>query len=250
MTFKDHFSDRSALYATFRPDYPASLFTLLARLTPSHRVALDCGTGNGQAAIGLADHFERVVATDESTQQLAHAIPNARIEYRLAPADESGLPDASVDLVTAAQALHWFEIAAFFEEATRVLVPDGAIAIWGYGDPTLDTASLHATLHQFNRGTLEPYWLPERQLLLDGYSTVRFPFREIQQHTMLLERRWTLPELAGYLRTWSATSHYAEKHGSDPVADVEDALARDWGDPATPRIIRWPLHLRVGSLPR
>jgi SAM-dependent methyltransferase len=248
LRFKDHFSDRAALYATYRPLYPEILFTLLAGLTREHRLALDCGTGNGQAALGLVNHFDRVVATDPSLEQISRATLHRQIEYRVAPADSSGLPDASVDLVTAAQALHWFDAPAFFREAQRVLNSGGAIAVWGYGDPILDSETLDRTLHAFNRGTLERYWFPERQLLLDGYRTIPFPFDEVALPAVELEMRWTLPELAGYLRTWSATARYAAEHGFDPVIDIEKSLSAGWGDPRKPRLVRWPLHIRAGKL--
>ena len=237
------------MYAAHRPLYPPGLFRELARLTSGHLLALDCGTGNGQAAIGLAQHFARVVATDPSEEQLSFAARNPRVEYRRARAESSGLNDASVDLVTAAQAAHWFDLPAFYDEAKRVLAPDGAIAVWGYGDPILDTSLLHSTLHAFNRGLLESYWPPERQMLLDGYRTMPFPFDEIDFPRLMLEMRWTLPELAGYLRSWSATNRYVAEQGADPVADVEKALSREWGNHEQARLVRWPLYVRAGRVP-
>lgn len=248
MKFKDHFSQRAALYAVYRPHYPDSLFTYLAGLTSGHELALDCGTGNGQAAVALAEHFARVVATDPSSAQLANATPHANVEYQVAAADHSELPPQSVDLVTAAQALHWFNAPAFFAEAKRVLKRAGVVAVWGYGDPILDTDSLQRLLHTFNRVKLEPYWSAERQILLDGYRTVDFPFAELTPPKFELRARWTLAELTGYLRTWSATASYIERHGLDPVSELEGALAAEWGDPADHREIRWPLHLRVGRM--
>ena len=248
VTFKDHFSGRAALYATYRPLYPPALFEFLAGLTPRHRTALDCGTGNGQAAIGLVSYFDRVIATDPSAEQIRNATSHERIEYRVAAAQSSGLPAQSVNLVTAAQALHWFDAAAFFAEAKRVLAPDGAIAVWGYGDPLLDSAPLDAELHAFNRGLLEPYWFAERKLLLDGYKSIRFPFDKVTVPTFELEMKWTLAELAGYLRTWSATLRYRERHGVDPVLEVERSLATHWGGANAQRLIRWPLHLLAGKM--
>ena len=250
MTFKDHFSSRAALYATYRPLYPAGLFDFLGSLTSRHGLALDCGTGNGQAAVGLAALFDCVVATDPSAKQISSAVVHERIEYRVTAAESSGLPERSVDLVTAAQALHWFNAAAFFEEAKRVLVDDGAIAVWGYGDPILDSSSLQDTLHSFNRGLLEGYWFPERKLLLDGYRDVPFPFDELAVPSLRLETRWTLSELAGYLRTWSSTARYASEHGIDPVVEVEQAFAANWGNPRVERVITWPLHIRAGRIPK
>jgi SAM-dependent methyltransferase len=225
------------------------LFALLAGLTPGHRVALDCGTGNGQAALGLVNHFERVIAIDPSVDQINRATPHPKIDYRESRAESLALPDASVDLVTAAQSLHWFDTAAFFYEARRVLNARGVIAVWGYGDPRLDTKALDDTLRGFNHGMLEPCWYPERKLLLDGYQTIPFPFDEITLLPRELEMRWTLAELIGYLRTWSATARFVAQRGFDPVVEVERSLSSDWGDIRQSRLVRWPLHIRAGRLP-
>jgi SAM-dependent methyltransferase len=248
MKFKDHFSQRAAAYATFRPHYPKSLFTYLATLCPQHELALDCGTGNGQAAVEIAKYFARVIATDPSAAQIEKATQEHNVEYRVARADESGLPPASVDLVTAAQALHWFDTAAFFAEATRVLKPDGAIAIWGYGDPELDAPRLQEILYAFNRGKLEAYWFAERQILLEGYRTINFPFAELTSPEFELRAEWTLDQLLGYLRTWSSTARYVEQHHIDPVTVLEPMLAAEWGDAGRKRIVRWPIFLRAGRL--
>lgn len=245
---KDHFSDRAALYAVFRPTYPDSLFDTLAGLPARRSLALDCGTGNGQAAVGLARRFEHVVATDGSLDQLKHAKAERNVTYRHSPAETSGLPDRSVDLVTAAQALHWFDIPAFFDEARRVLVATGVVAVWGYGDPIVDQPRIQSLVHGFNRGTLEEYWPPERKLLLAGYRTIEFPFDEIALPAFSLEQQWSLSQLTGLMRTWSASSRFAARHGRDPVADVEPDLTREWGSPDRPRLIRWPLYLRAGRI--
>lgn len=197
----------------------------------------------------MVNHFQRVIAIDPSADQISHATRHPRIEYRLSRAESSGVNDASIDLVTAAQSLHWFEAARFFAEVRRVLDPRGAIALWGYGDPILDTESLDLTLRAFNRDTLEKYWLPERKLLLDGYQTIPFPFDEIALPAMELEMRWTLGELVGYLRTWSATARFIVERGCDPLPEIEKSLSKEWGDATQSRLVRWPLHLRAGRLP-
>ena len=174
------------------------------------------------------------------------ADPRPGIEFLVGTADSSGLPDSSVDLVTAAQALHWFDAPAFFREAKRVLSPGGAIAVWGYGDAVLDTPELQRILHAFNRGTIESYWLPERQLLLDGYRDIEFPFAEIAVPTFTLERRCTLANLMGYVRTWSATARFVAEHGLGEVERLESELATHWGSHDTERSVRAPLFLRAG----
>jgi SAM-dependent methyltransferase len=174
------------------------------------------------------------------------AEPHSSIEYRVATAYENNLPDGSVDAVTAAQAIHWFDHALFYSEAKRTLRTDGVIVVWGYGDPVIDDVRLDRIVHDYNRGTIESYWRPERDLILAGLQTIPFPFREIVAPTFTMERSWTLPELCGYMRTWSATAAFAEKHGGDPVARVEASLAEYWREGT--HLVRWPLHVRAGYL--
>jgi SAM-dependent methyltransferase len=222
------------------------LFEYVASVAPRRTLAWDCATGNGQAAVPLAGFFESVIATDASSEQLKEAEPHPRVTYRLATASSSGIPAESVDLVTVAQALHWFDLPEFYAETRRVLAPGGAIAIWGYGDPVLDEPELQRRLHEFNRGKMEPYWSANRDILLDRYQTIPFPFDEIQPPAFELRKQWTLEELGGYLRTWSATGKFVERHGNDPVVEIEAALGEMWGGESRTRIVTWPLYLRVG----
>jgi len=246
LTFPDHFSARAAAYAAYRPDYPAALFAYLAGLVARHHLAWDCATGSGQAALGLAPHFTRVVATDASAAQLAHARPHPRVEYHVALADASGLAAGSADLVTVAQALHWLDLDAFYAEARRVLAPGGALAVWTYGDCVLREPALDRVVGRYNEETVGPYWMPERQLVREGYRTLPFPFREVDAPAFTLERAWTVAELAGYLRSWSATSRYVAARGHDPVNEVEAELQALWGGAERRHLVRWPLTLRVG----
>jgi SAM-dependent methyltransferase len=244
MDFKDHFSDRAALYSQFRPTYPDALFEWISTLVPRHEIVWDCATGNGQAAVGLARHFRGVIATDASAKQISMASPHGSIDYRIATAYASGLDDESVDVVTVAQAIHWLDHAQFYSEARRVMRPDAAIVVWGYGDPVIDAADVDAIVHAYNRGTIERYWRPERELILSGLRTIPFPFREVAAPEFIMEREWTLSELAGYMRTWSATAAFAADHGGDPVGVVENALSRVWGKDT--HRVRWPLYVRAG----
>ena len=249
--FADHFSASAAGYAAFRPTYPPALFAWLASLLPGdarRARAWDCATGSGQAARGLAAHVAHVVGTDASVAQLAHAAPHPRVSYAAATAERSALAAGCVQLVTVAQALHWFDAAAFHAEARRVLAPGGVVAAWSYGDLTLDDPALDAVVHALAHGTLAGHWPPERRLVDEGYRTIPFPHREVAAPAFALEHRWTLPQLAGYLRSWSAVARWQAAHGgADPVADAERALAAGWGDGgAAARPVRWPLALRVG----
>jgi SAM-dependent methyltransferase len=232
-------------YAAHRPTYPARLFAELAARAPSADLAWDCATGNGQAAVGLAAHFRRVIATDASEAQVASATPHERVSYRVALAESSGLDSASVALVTVAQALHWLDLDRFFAEVRRVLVPRGVIAAWCYTLLEVDDR-VDPLLRHFYEKTLGPYWAPERRLVDAGYRTIEFPFDEFDLPPLAIEQCLTLDQLAGYLRTWSATQRYAEERGRDPVPGLIDEIARVWGDHAAGRPTRWPLSIRAG----
>src|SRR6185437_7024311 len=239
--FKDHFSKRAASYAAYRPSQPAAVIAFAASLPPRRELAWDCGTGNGQAARGLAEHFATVIATDASAAQIAYATPHPHVQYRVAPAEASGLDSRTVDLVTVAQALHWFDVERFYGEVKRVVAPGGAIAVWAYGDARADEPAVDRVLREFTRGLLGPYWPPERRILDAGFRTIPFPFREVPPPELTLEERWTLPELLGYLRTWSATAAYNAAVGRDPVDEFTAAFATAWGNDSTRQLIRWPM---------
>src|ERR1700722_9687450 len=176
--FADHFSSLAAQYAAFRPGYPDALFAWLAATAPSRVVVWDCACGSGQASQGLARHFDHVIATDASEAQIKLAEPDAKIDYRVALAEKSGLDDQSVDLVTSAQAAHWFKHEAFYEEARRVLKPRGLIALWTYELFTIDDEGVQDCLKIFYQQTIEPYWPPERVYVKNHYRTLPFPFED------------------------------------------------------------------------
>jgi SAM-dependent methyltransferase len=248
VTFPDHFSGSAATYAAHRPTYPPALFAWLADAAPARGHAWDCATGSGQAAVALAAHFARVTATDASAVQLAHATAHERVSYAVAPAEASGLPDASVDLVTVAQALHWFRRDAFWREARRVLVPRGVVAVWSYDDLTLDAPAADAAFQAYVRAVLGPDWPAERVLVGAGYRALELPFDELDVPAFPLERAWTLDALLGYVRSWSATARHVARTGRDPVPGLRDVLAAAWpgGDPRTPVTARWLLVVRAG----
>ena len=243
--FRDHFSGVAEAYATFRPQYPAELFAALAGAARQCGTAWDCATGNGQAALGLASHFERVIGTDGSAAQLAAALPHPRLRYLCALAEAAPLAAGSVDLVAAAQALHWFDSARFFAEARRVLAPGGIVAVWCYGLAEIDPA-IDAQVHRFYADTVGPYWPPERKLVETGYRTVAFPFHELALPPFAIVQQLTLTAFVGYVRTWSATQRYLTARRHDPVPDLIRALAPVWG--SATRRVRWPLSLRAGRV--
>jgi ubiquinone/menaquinone biosynthesis C-methylase UbiE len=247
LTFQDHFSDAAAGYAIFRPRYPDALFAFLAAAVGRHDLAWDCATGSGQAALGLAPHFSRVIATDASPAQIAHATPHPAVEYRVAPAERSGLAAGSVDLVTVAQALHWLDRSAFYAETRRVLAPGGVVAAWCYVLVRIAPA-VDRVMDRFYHNTVGPCWPPERRIADERYRTIEFPFAELPAPEFTIEQALTLDELAGYVRTWSGTRRYAERNGVDPVDNLVAQLREPWGDPGARRVARWPVYLRAGRV--
>jgi SAM-dependent methyltransferase len=247
MTFKDHFSGHAGIYHEARPTYPPALFDWLAAQAPSCELAWDAGCGNGQASVALAAHFTQVFASDPSATQIANAQACPHIDYRVEPAEQCSLVDASADLVTVAQALHWFEHARFYAEVRRVLKPDGVFAAWTYADCRVD-AAIDKVKDRLYVDLTGPYWPPERVHVDSGYRTLAFPFTELATPSFEMRATWTLAQFLAYLRSWSATQRYQKANGVDPVALVEVDLAHAWGDPSVPRVVRWDFHLRCGHV--
>ncbi len=242
--FLDNFSRQAREYARFRPTYPDALFNWVAEQSPATDALWDCATGNGQAALSHAERFDRVFATDASATQIEHATPHPRIEYSVAPAEESGLEPGSVDAVTVATAIHWFDLSAFVEEVRRVLRPGGLFAFWTYADAELDPA-LRDLVREFSRGPLGPYWSDRvRSLWSAGYGAYAIPMEEIDAPIFEVEAAWNPDQLLGYLRTWSATQAFVEAQGEDPVSRIDAHVRATYGSRDTVDI-RWPLQLRA-----
>lgn len=244
-TFKDHFSGHAQVYRDARPHYDPALFAWLAAQCAQRDLAWDAGCGNGQASVALAAHYARVVGTDPSAAQIANAQAAPNVDYRVERAEACSLPDASADLVTVAQALHWFDLDAFHGQARRVLRPGGVIAQWSYADCRID-AAIDAVKNRLYVDVLDSYWAPERRLVESGYRELAFPFERIEAPPFELRVTWNLAQFLAYLRSWSATQKYLAAHGVDPVGAMERDFATAWGDGAQPREVVWDLAMRVG----
>ncbi len=244
---RNWFDEGGRAYARFRPEYPSDLVDFLASLTPQTRLAVDVGCGNGQLTRLLSASYDAVIGLDPSADQISHASQDERITYLRAPAEQLPLDPHSADLITAAQAAHWFNLPAFYQEVRRVGVQGGVLALISYGVLELE-AGLNDRFQEFYWNEIGPYWPPERRLVDEGYAGIDFPFEPLPAPVMHIELEWHLTEFLGYLLTWSAVRHAKEAGHSTILMRFADDLAAAWGDSNQRRSIRWPLNMRIGKI--
>lgn len=242
---KDLFSEQSKEYSAFRPAYPPALYDFIMNKVSDNKAVWDCGCGNGQVAKDLAERFEKVCATDISANQIANAAKKENIFYSVLPAEKTTFADTQFDLVTVGQALHWFDIPAFFKEARRVSKPTGIVAVWGYSLLNVDKP-IDSVISNFYTSVIGPYWEKERKLVDDRYRTIEFPFTRIDVPRFKFSFDWTIDELLGYLSTWSAVRKYIQQNQSDPVEELSPDLRRLWGNEK--RKVSCPLFVRMGKV--
>ncbi len=247
MTFKDHFSRHSGEYSRFRPSYPKRLADFLAGVSPRRGTVWEAGCGSGQLTTLLADRFERVLATDASEEQLANAPVLPNVEYRCVRAEDSGLPSRTADLCVAAQAAHWFDLDAYYTEVRRVGRTGSVVALVTYTLMQVND-SVDEIIRTFYASELADYWPPERRFVETGYADLPFPFEEMDAPAFEMSEEWSLPQLLGYVRSWSGVRALLENAGSRTFDVLEEDLAAEWGESEVRQVIRWPLAMRLGRI--
>ncbi|XP_068661061.1 uncharacterized protein [Aristolochia californica] len=255
------FNKQADLYSETRPTYPDDLFEFIASKTSNHLLAWDVGAGNGQAAVALARIYEKVVGTDTSAQQLSHApkLPNVRYQQTAATIsipelEQAVAPRASVDLVTVAQAFHWFDLPSFYEQVNWILRrPGGVLAVWCYTEPQVDDAVDDVFWKLYKESG--PFWAPQRQMVDDRYRSVDFPFDPVEGegHTGPFEfkgGKWmNLDKFLTYVRSWSAYQTAKEKGMELLKEEVIQDFQRAWGgDGSALKLVKFPVHLRIGRI--
>jgi SAM-dependent methyltransferase len=241
---KDNFSGHAQDYAAYRPTYPQALFDWLETIVPEQPVVWDCATGNGQLASGMAGFAKKICATDMSVRQIESAVQAENIFYSVCPAEESGLPDKTFDLITVAQAVHWFDFGRFYEEVRRVAKPGAKLVLVGYGK-VITGSDTDPLIDELYGKTLGPFWDPERRYLDDRYETIPFPFGELSAPDLAIEVSRTAEEFANYLETWSAVKHFEKKRRFSPLDEIRSALSNVWHGR---RVIHFPLYIRAGYI--
>ncbi len=131
MSFTDRFSERAGAYVSGRPSYPAeAVDVLFAGLGDLGDVLVaDLGAGTGISSRLLAARGARVLAVEPNGAMRDAAEPHPGVQWIDATAEATGLNEASIDLVTAFQAFHWFDHARVLREIVRILRPGGRAAV-------------------------------------------------------------------------------------------------------------------------
>ena len=246
MTFKDYFSQQAAAYSTYRPRYPKALFEYLASLCSRCDRVWDCATGNGQVAMSLVPYFQKIIATDASASQIENAATHPSIYYRIEPAEKTSIETASIDLITVAQALHWFDRARFFTEAQRVLKHNGIMAVWCYKLLSI-SEEIDPIIEEYYRDIVGNYWPVERQLIEEEYRSIHFPFEEIDPPQFKMEAMWSLDRVFGYLETWSATQRFIADRRSNPIDLIRPRLTEAWGGSNASKLVSSSMAMRIGK---
>lgn len=246
MERKDYFSTQSKVYAAFRPAYPPALYEFIFKHLKNRSCAWDCATGNGQVAQYLANHFDTVYATDISQQQIDQAFLAKNILYLVSPAEQTVFREHQFDLITVAQALHWFDMDAFYKEVRRTAKDGGLLAVWGYTllgiEPAVDKLFI-----DFYKNTTGPYWDSARKLVENEYRDISFPFESLPCPEFTIKVKWTLDQFGGYLNSWSAVQKYKKVHGINPVDQFINTLKNFWkkGDL---KVVTFPVFMKLGKI--
>ena len=245
MEFKDYFSKQAKEYSLYRPKYPSELFEYLCGLVKEHNTAWDCATGNGQAALGLANYFGKVIATDASRSQINNALPHSKIEYRVSPAENSGLAGNSIDLITVASAIHWLDTDKFYAEVKRILKPGGVFAVWSYNGNNINP-EVNKILEKFSHKVLYEHWPIESAIAWNFREKIQLPFEEIISPQFFIKLSWDLKDLLNYLYTWSSTQNYIKTRGINPLDELYKELINVWGKENEKKSVKIPLIMKAG----
>ncbi|WP_028296631.1 class I SAM-dependent methyltransferase [Olivibacter sitiensis] len=245
---KDNFSAQSDKYAKYRPTYPSEFFDYLNSLVPTKQNAWDCGTGNGQVAIRLAETFDKVFATDISQPQINNALRADNITYTVQPAEKTDFENQFFDLIVIAQAIHWFDFEQFYSEVRRTAREHALICVVGYGRIEISDL-IDQIIADFYENVIGMYWDKERKYIDENYATIPFPFEEIQTPNFANKLPWTLDHLIGYLNTWSAVKHFIKQNGYNPIDELQDEIGKYWNKEEI-KEVTFPLLLRVGNIKR
>jgi ubiquinone/menaquinone biosynthesis C-methylase UbiE len=244
---KDLFSKQADLYARYRPTYPKELYEYILSFVKEKNTAWDCATGNGQAAVVLAEYFKKVIATDISAAQIEKAIPKGNIEYSVCSAESTPFADNTFDLVTVAQAYHWIKWDEFKKEVTRVCKANAVIAVWTYDRNSLGDKKIDDAIRGFYENVTKPYWDYERKYVEEKYSTVEFDYELLPVKNFETILNWQREDLIGYISSWSAVQKYIKINGQSPIPIIEEEIKKLWVKGEAKKVV-FPIYLKLGRI--
>jgi len=244
---KDLFSKQASLYAKYRPGYPKELIEYIISHTTAKETAWDCATGNGQAAILLSSYIKKIFATDISEKQINEAAQHPAISYSLGNEEKTNFAENTFDLITVAQAYHWFNFDGFFREAARVGKNGCTVAVWGYRLLNAADESLNNQVRDFYYNKIYKYWDPERRYVDEEYKTIPFNFADDISMDFHENVQWTLDDLKGYFNTWSSLQHFIKANNYNIANEFAEQLKLNWND-GSKKSFSFPLFLRLGKI--
>ncbi|XP_071543816.1 putative methyltransferase DDB_G0268948 isoform X3 [Panulirus ornatus] len=227
----------AAVYAKFRPQTPATLTDrVISFLTEKYKESLaaaaDVGCGSGQSTQVLGPHFASVTGLDISEAQISEATKqNTRtnISFKVSGAEKLPFPNSSLQLVTAGQACHWFDLPKFYQEVDRVLVPGGVLALYGYlfpqpihGDLTEKLGDIIEDVYQKDTNG---YWESGIEDVGTCYGDQKYiiPYPDlIRDDTHFVDKIASVSDLTGYITSWSGFQNFLAKNGDTAAKKILD----------------------------
>lgn len=194
--FRAYTAAQGQNYSVVRPGYTPELFKFIIDHHTSTGgqldTVVDVGCGPGQATKDLAPFFKNAIGLDPSEGMIDTARASAEseklpIRFEVSTAETLGIDleppisDGSVDLLTAATAAHWFDMAGFWQAASRILKPGGTVAIWIRSGAAINTtktpngAAIQAVVEEFYNG-LRPWAKAGNRLAHDLYINLPLPW--------------------------------------------------------------------------
>lgn len=280
-TYSDKQFD-STHYNTARPSYPDVFYNTIVDFHNEVEgnttdFAIDVGCGSGFAAFKLTEFFEKVLGTDLSKTMIEQckndpraAQIGSKIEFAVAPAEKapSTVEANSVDLITAAECVHWMNHPQFFSESARILKKNGTLAYWFYLDPVfVNQPRANEIYTDYTYGSsvekygelyeryFNPYYeQPGHDFFRTGLEGVSPPeelFYDVIRHhyhpdkhadgpkftTLFIKRVVTLRVYRDYVTSWSGYHNWKKDNADKPdtvdrfMDELKEAIGVDMDTP-------------------
>ncbi|MDC0535357.1 class I SAM-dependent methyltransferase [Francisellaceae bacterium] len=238
------FSRQKEDYKKARPAYPNEFFAALSKLCENKNLAWDSATGNGQAAVSLSEHFNQVIATDISQTQINHATYRSNVDYRVEAVEQNSLLPNSVDMINAAQAIHWLNLDDFYNTIYRVAKRGALVAIYGFREVSV-SSKIDQLIDIYIQEIVGSDWREGKDYYDSEYQSLSFPFKEIKLPPFSIKLNWTLDQVLGLLDSYSGPQNYLDRVGQLPSSEIRADMLKLWGDQQKREVVI-PIVHRIG----